>query len=72
MLGTYSDTAPYVCPKSKAIFERGCRLIANGRPKSGEGMAGNLNMLALLASGKEEYRPLLAEYAGTLATKRCS
>jgi hypothetical protein len=63
VLGTYSDTAPYGCPKSKAIFEQGCQLIAKGGLKSGDGMAGNLNMLALLASGKEEYRPLLAEYA---------
>ena len=28
VLGTYSDTAPYDCPKSKKIFEQGCRLIA--------------------------------------------
>ena len=28
VLGTYSDTTPYNCPKSKAIFEQGCRLIA--------------------------------------------
>ena len=25
VLGTYSDTAPYDCPKSKRIFEQGCR-----------------------------------------------
>ena len=63
VLGTYSDTAPYDCPKSKAIFEQGCELIAKGGLKSGDGMAGYLNMLALLASGKEEYRPLLDAYA---------
>lgn len=69
VLGTYSDTAPYDCPKSKAIFEQGCRLIAQGGLKSGDGMAGNLNMLALLANGKEEYRPLLAEYARKLTPR---
>jgi len=30
VLGTYSDTAPYDCPKSRAIFEQGCQLIAKG------------------------------------------
>jgi len=63
VLGSYSDTAPYDCPKSKAIFEQGCQLIAKGGLKSGDGMAGYLNMLALLASSKEEYRPLIGEYA---------
>jgi hypothetical protein len=28
VLGSYSDTAPYDCPKSKAIFEQGCQMIA--------------------------------------------
>ena len=68
VLGSYSDTAPYDCPKSKAIFEQGCQWIADGGLKSGNGLAGNLNMLALLASGKEEHRPLLAEYATKAAS----
>ncbi|MFM8951651.1 MAG: DUF6288 domain-containing protein, partial [Planctomycetaceae bacterium] len=66
VLGTYAATAPYDCPKSKAIFEQGCELIATGGLTSGVGLAGNLNMLALLAAG-EEHRPLLAEYARKLA-----
>jgi hypothetical protein len=69
VLGSYSDTAPYKCPKSKAIFEQGCQLIATGGLKSGDGLYGNLNMLALQASGKEEYRPLLAEYARKLTPR---
>lgn len=75
VLGTYADTAPYDCPKSKAIFERGCRLIAgrddrfNPAGGYGGGMPGMLNALALLASGKEEYRPLLAAHAREAATK---
>ena len=69
VLGSYSETAPYDCPKSKAIFEQGCELIAKREdrfePKGGygEGMPGMLNALALLASGKEEFRPLLAAHA---------
>ena len=27
-LGNYSKTAPYDCPKSKAVFERGCEALA--------------------------------------------
>jgi hypothetical protein len=66
VLGTYSATTPYDCPKSKKIFELGCQAIA----KKGLGnvsIPNCLNALALLASGKEEYRPLLAEYAKKVA-----
>ena len=66
VLGTYSDTAPYDCPKSKKIFEIGCRVIA----KKGLGddpIPDNLNALALLASGNKEYAPQLAEHAKKVA-----
>jgi hypothetical protein len=74
VLGSYSTTAPYDCPKSQAIFAQGCRLIAQREdrfaPKGGygEGMPGMLNALALLASGKAEYRPLLAAHARKVAS----
>jgi len=71
VLGAYSDTAPYDCPKSKAIFEQGCRLIAKkGFDKEvteDNAIPNDLNALALLASGKEEYRPMLAAYARKVA-----
>ena len=71
VLGCYSDTAPYDCPKSKAIFEQGCRLIAKkGFPEElteDNTIPNELNALALLASGKEEYRPMLAAYARKVA-----
>jgi len=71
VLGAYSDTAPYDCPKSKAIFKQGCRLIAKkGFDKElneDNAIPNDLNALALLASGKEEYRPMLAAYAKTVA-----
>jgi hypothetical protein len=66
VLGAYSGTAPYNCPKSKKIFEQGCQLIA----KNGLGNADipiHLNALALLASGNKEYHPMLAEYAKKVA-----
>jgi HEAT repeat protein len=66
MMGSYSETAPYDCPKSKRVFELGCQAIA--KAKLGDvSIPNNLNALALLASGREEYRPLLAGYARKVA-----
>jgi len=62
VLGAYSDTAPYDCPKSKAIFEAGCQAIARAGLENAS-IPNHLNALALLASGKKEYHPLLADYA---------
>jgi hypothetical protein len=62
VMGTYSATAPYDCQKSKKIFELGCQTIAKkglGKPS----IPDDLNALALLASGKKEYQPMLAAYA---------
>ena len=66
VLGAYSATAPYDCPKSKKIFEQGCAAIAR-KGLGNVSIPNDLNALALLASGKEEYRPLLAEYAKKVA-----
>ena len=66
VMGDYSPTAPYNCPKSKRIFEQGCRTIAKkGLDKVA--IPNHLNALALLASGRREYRPMLAEYAKRVA-----
>lgn len=75
VLGTYSPTAPYGCDKSKRIFEQGCAAIAKRGFKDQDGnvqinIENNMNALALLAlvaSGREEYRPLVAEYAQKVA-----
>ena len=66
VLGTYSATAPYDCPKSKAIFERGCEALAKqmrSSRKRGNAIIRSLNALALLASGEEKYMDLVAEEA---------
>ena len=58
VLGDYSATAPYDCPKSKAIFEKGCEALAGRMRKSknrGNPMIRSLNALALLASEDGEY-----------------
>ena len=66
VLGAYSDTAPFDCPKSKAIVAQGCRAIAK-KGLDHVSIPNSLNALALLASGREEYRPLLAAYAHKVA-----
>ncbi|MDG2012438.1 MAG: DUF6288 domain-containing protein, partial [Pirellulaceae bacterium] len=63
-LGEYSATAPFDCKKSKRIFEKGCKELAKrmrDNPRAGNGITRSLNALALLASGKKEYLPLIRE-----------
>ncbi|MHB8862446.1 MAG: DUF6288 domain-containing protein [Pirellulaceae bacterium] len=68
VLGTYAPTAPYDCAKSKRIFEQGCEAIAKRGFKDKQGnvqisIENDMNALALLASSRKQYRPLVAEYA---------
>ena len=69
VMGTYSATAPYGCQKSARIFERGCESIAK-RGLENVSIPNSINALALLASGKPEYRPMLSDYAGMVAEYR--
>jgi HEAT repeat protein len=62
VMGSYNDTTPYNCQKSKKIFELGCQAIAK-KGLNGISIPNDLNALALLASGKKEYLPLLTDYA---------
>jgi hypothetical protein len=64
--GTYSDTAPYDCPKTKRVFEQGCEAIAKKELRR-VSISNSLNALALLASGKPQYMPLLSSYAKKVA-----
>jgi len=66
VLGTYSATAPYECPKSKRIFEQGCKALAKRIAAPGyrqNPITRCLNALALLASGKPRYIPLVKKEA---------
>lgn len=65
-LGSYCDTTPYGCEKSRAIFEQGVRAIAN-HGLNRVSIPNDLNALALLASGDKAYHPLLADYAKQVA-----
>lgn len=66
VLGNYSATAPYNCPKSKLILEQGCKALAT-RIKDGvshqDAIPRSLNALALLASGDRKYLPIVKKEA---------
>ncbi len=68
VLGNYSATAPYACPKSKLILEQGCKLLAAqmaepAYAKRHDPIPRSLNALALLASGDPAYLPLVRKEA---------
>lgn len=61
VMGTYSPTAPYACPKSKLIFEDACKALE--REPLEDNWHGAINALALLATGDQKYLPQLREHA---------
>lgn len=66
VLGDYSATAPYDCPKSKRILEQGCKALAaeiSSPSYKPSPISRSLNALALLASGDKPYLPLLQKEA---------
>ncbi|MEM7455568.1 MAG: DUF6288 domain-containing protein [Planctomycetota bacterium] len=68
--GSYSETAPFDCEKSRVIFEQGCEVLAmqmTQDPRRGNRIARAYNVLALLASGQEEYLPLIREQVSDFA-----
>ena len=66
VLGSYSDTAPYDCEKSRLLLEKGCAQLAlkvsspNYRSNT---IPRCLNALALLASGNDDYLPIIRKEA---------
>ena len=68
VLGSTSATSPYDCAKSKRIFELGIaslaqRMAATNYGKGMHGISRAMNALALLASGKKDYAPLVKREA---------
>ena len=51
VMGTYSDTSPYNCPKAKKILEQGMAVLAK-TPDKDDGL--HTNELAMLAAGRPE------------------
>ena len=74
VMGSYTDTSPYQCPKAKLIIEQGCRAILKRGLQCGDyspdnwdpSIPDNVNALALLASGNPAYLPALKAYAHKL------
>jgi len=65
VLGAYSETAPWNCPKSQRIFEQACKVL--DKEEMTMDWAGPVRALALLATGKPEYLPKIREYAHKMA-----
>jgi len=61
VMGTYSATAPYNCPKSQKIFDEACKALE--KEPLPENWCGAINGLALLATGNPDYLPRLQEFA---------
>ena len=69
-MGTYSDMAPYGCPKCRRIFDDACKVLEK-EPLT-ENWSGAVSGLALMATGKPEYLPRVRDFARKMARKRSS
>jgi hypothetical protein len=65
VMGTYSATAPYDCPKSKRIFEDACKVLE--KEPLEENWCGAVSGLALLATGNPDYLPKVRDFARKMA-----
>ena len=65
VLGTYSETAPWNCPKSKRILEEASKVLE--KEELTTDWAGPIKGLALLATGNLEYLPKVQEFARKIA-----
>jgi len=61
VMGTYSATAPYNCPKSQRIFTDACTVLE--KEPLHEDWSGAITGLALLATGNPDYLPKLQAFA---------
>ncbi|MDA0766916.1 MAG: DUF6288 domain-containing protein [Verrucomicrobia bacterium] len=64
VLGAYSDTSPYMCPKSARILEQGLAAMVKNLGKENRF---HINELALLASGQDKYLDLVRKTAREVA-----
>ncbi|MCX5682702.1 MAG: DUF6288 domain-containing protein [Planctomycetota bacterium] len=65
VMGTYSDTAPSNCPKSKLIFDEACKVLEKEPLENN--LWGAVNGLALMAAGNPDYLPRVREFARKMA-----
>ncbi len=67
VMGSYSATAPFNCPKSKLIFDEACKVLENEPLR--DDMWGAVNGLALMATGNPEYLPRVKALASKIGPK---
>ncbi len=77
VLGSFSATAPYDCPKSQRILQQGLtalaeRMSAADYPETTDPIPRSLNALALLAGGNPPHVPLVRREAQWAAAFRTS
>lgn len=65
VMGTYAETAPYNCFKSKLIFDEACRVLEKESLR--DDWTGAINGLALLATGNPDYLMRVQSYARRIA-----
>jgi hypothetical protein len=70
VLGEYDATNPLESAKAKLILEEACQALA--KEKLSDDWAGPVSALAMLASGKEDFAPIVREYAHRIAEKTTS
>ena len=66
IMGSYSETSPYNCPKAKKILEQGLAVLAKSPGKEN---VLHTNELAMLAAGRPEDLEILRKSAHEVATK---
>jgi hypothetical protein len=66
VMGTFSDTVPYDCEKTKKIVDMAVEAImkdgldnGNPNPIDGDGIPGIINALGLMATGREDVMPIV-------------
>jgi hypothetical protein len=67
VMGSYSATAPYDCPKSKLILAEACKALE--KESLDNSQWGAVNGLALLATGNPAYLPKVQAFARDMAAK---
>jgi hypothetical protein len=67
VMGSYSATAPYDCPKSKLILAEACRALE--KEPMEQGLWGAVDGLALMASGNPAYLPKVQAFAREMAAQ---
>jgi HEAT repeat protein len=67
VMGTYSNSAPWNCEKSKRILDGVIKVLE--KEKMEPNWTGSIQGLALLATGKPEYLPKLRDFANALANE---